>query len=121
MKKQLIAFGLLILSGSIAYAGEADVVSVEAAKSNDGSYRFEVTVSHQDEGWKHYVNKWEIVAPDGTVLGTRVRHHPHVDEQPFTRSLAGVTIPTETPEVSVRAHDSVHEYGGKVFNLKLSD
>ena len=38
--------------------------------------------------------------------------HPHVDEQPFTRSLGGVAIPSDVSRVTVRAGDSVHKYGG---------
>jgi hypothetical protein len=48
-----------------------------------------------------------VELPDGTVLGTRELLHPHVAEQPFTRSLAGVGLPDETDEVVVRASTSV--------------
>jgi hypothetical protein len=47
------------------------------------------------------------------LLGTRTLLHPHETEQPFTRSLAGVRIPNEVAEVTVRAHDRVHGYGGR--------
>ena len=43
-----------------------------------------VTVQHADTGWDHYADAWEVLAPDGTVLGTRTLLHPHTDEQPFT-------------------------------------
>jgi hypothetical protein len=70
-------------------------------------------VRHADEGWKHYADKWDVTAPDGTVLGTRILAHPHVDEQPFTRSLIGVKILESIDRVTVRGHDLVHGYGGK--------
>jgi hypothetical protein len=60
-----------------------------------------------------------VLAPDGTVLGTRVLQHPHVDEQPFTRSLSGVAVPPGLVQVSIRAHDSVHGWGGKTVTLTL--
>ena len=101
------------------YAGEADVVDVSVKQSGKNTYSFRVTVRHADEGWDHYANKWDVVAPDGTVLGTRVLHHPHVDEQPFTRSLSGVNIPDTVDTVTVRAHDSVHLYGGETKMVKL--
>ena len=44
---------------------------------------------------------------------------PHVNEQPFTRSLSNVVIPVGVKTVIIRAHDSVHEYGGKVITLEL--
>ena len=43
----------------------------------------------------------------------------HVEEQPFTRSLSGVKIPDGITKVTVRAHDLVHEYGGKVVTVTL--
>jgi hypothetical protein len=115
-----IAFILLLLFPLMAaHAGEADVIGVEAMKLADGAYRFDVTLSHSDEGWEHYADKWDVVGPDNSVLGTRTLYHPHVDEQPFTRSLSGVKIPAGISEVTIRAHDSVHEYGGRVVTVVL--
>jgi hypothetical protein len=100
-----------------AQAGEADVVGVEVSRSG-GGYRFDVTVHHADAGWDHYADRWEVLAPDGAVLGTRVLAHPHVKEQPFTRS-ATVTIPAGIERVVVRAHDKVHGYGGAEMTVDL--
>lgn len=97
-------------SGSLA--GEADVVGVEVKQQSDGTYRFDVTVSHADEGWDHYADKWVVTDKSGNILGERVLYHPHVNEQPFTRSLSGVKIPIELDTVIVKAQDSVHEWGG---------
>lgn len=102
----------LAFAAGTASAGEADVVGVKVTKESAGTYRFDVTVAHGDEGWDHYADAWDVVAPDGTVLGTRVLLHPHENEQPFTRSLGGVVVPDGITEVMLRAKDSVHEYGG---------
>lgn len=101
-----------------AYAGLADVTKVEAFLLG-GAWTFNVTVAHADEGWEHYADEWQVVAPDGTVLGTRTLYHPHVTEQPFTRSLGGVVIPDGMTEVTLRARDSVHGYGGQELTVKL--
>lgn len=98
-------------------AGEVDVVDAKAQCS--GSCRFDVTLLHADSGWDHYANRWEVLAPDGTVLGTRVLHHPHVREQPFTRSLGGISIPAEISEVRIRAYDSMHGNGGREITITL--
>ena len=111
---------LLWTFAAVGYAGEADVIAVEVTKISERTYQFTVTVLHADEGWKHYADKWDIVAPDGTVLGTRTLHHPHVDEQPFTRILSGVKIPEGIDSVTIRAHDSVHKYGGKTITVTLT-
>ena len=104
-----------------AGAGEVDVEKVTVSKDRDGIYSFSVTVRHADTGWDHYANKWDVMGPDGTVLGTRTLHHPHVDEQPFTRSLRGVAVPDGVKKVRIRAHDSVHEYGGKELEVELPE
>jgi hypothetical protein len=108
---------LLAVPSLAALAGEADVLAAKLTPAPDGSFRFDVTVRHADEGWDHYADAFEVVAPDGSVLGTRMLLHPHVDEQPFTRSLAGVRIPDDASEVTIRAHDSVHGYGGRELTV----
>jgi len=101
------------------HAGEADVVAVEVSRSAPGTYRFDVTVRHADSGWDHYADRWEVVAPDGSVLATRTLAHPHDQEQPFTRSLGGVKIPAAIDRATLRAHDSVHAYGGATIRVDL--
>ncbi len=100
-------------------AGQADVVAVDVRAAGPGAYDFDVTVRHADEGWDHYANRWEILAPSGEVMATRILHHPHVDEQPFTRSLSGVSVPPEIDAVTIRAHDSVHGVGAEVVTVPL--
>ena len=113
----LILLGLLFFP-MVAFAGEADVVKVAVERQGE-NYRFDVTVRHDDEGWQHYANGWDVVAPDGQIIATRVLSHPHVNEQPFTRSLSGVVIDPEITSVTIRAHDLVHGYGGEEKNVKL--
>ena len=105
---------------AISFAGEVDIVGVKAKTGQDGTWSFTVTVKHYDEGWDHYANQWEVLSPDGVVLGTRILLHPHVGEQPFTRSLGGVEIPEGVGKVIVRARDSVHGYGGEEMEVELS-
>ncbi|MEO1749016.1 MAG: hypothetical protein AAFR27_10465 [Pseudomonadota bacterium] len=104
---------------SVALAGEADVVAVTAERQAEGTWRFDVTVKHADTGWDHYADRWDVIGPNGTVLGERVLLHPHVEEQPFTRSLRGVLIPEDFERVIVRAHDSVHGLGGQEMTVEL--
>ena len=112
---------VLLLAAGGALAGEADVVDVQVSRGGDDTWRFDVTVRHADTGWGHYADAFEVVAPDGTVLGTRTLLHPHVDEQPFTRSLSGVAIPVGIAEVTVRAHDNVDGYGGAEMTVTLPE
>lgn len=102
-----------------AMAGEVTVVDAKARKVGGGTYRFDVTLRHADKGWKHYADNWEIIGPDGKLLGRRVLLHPHDQEQPFTRSLSRVSIPAGIKQVTVRGHDKVHGHGGKELVVKL--
>jgi len=100
--------------------GCADVIDVEiVADSDDGSYTFHVTVASADEDWDKYADEWVVRSEDGTALGTRTLVHPHVDEQPFTRSLSGVRVPAEIASVVVAARDSVTGYCGAVFEVAV--
>ena len=80
---------------------------------------FNVTVKHGDTGWEHYADHWRVLGPDGDELGTRILLHPHVSEQPFTRSLSGIQIPKGIDQVMIEAHDKVHEYGGAKLVVEI--
>ena len=114
-----VGFALFLVLPWPASAGNADVLAVDLIETDERVYTFNVTVQHADEGWDHYADRWDVVAPDGRVLASRVLLHPHVDEQPFTRSLAGVEIPAGIERVEVRAHDSVDGLGGATIAIDL--
>jgi len=118
MKKNIYPL-LLILPCLSVFAGEVTVVDASASPTGTGVYRFDVTLSHADSGWDHYADSWEVVAPNGEILGQRTLYHPHVEEQPFTRSLSGVIVPEGVDRVEIRAHDKVHGYGAQPFQIDL--
>ncbi len=109
-----------VLAGP-AVAGEVDVVDATARKDSGGTWTFSATLLHDDTGWDHYADRWDVVGPDGAVLGSRKLLHPHENEQPFTRSLSGVSIPDGISEVRIVANDSVHGTGGKAFIIELQE
>lgn len=117
MKKYILSISLLIVN--FAQAGEADVIFAKAACSEDRVCNFFVSVKHNDTGWNHYANKWDILTPNNKIIKTRILHHPHVKEQPFTRNLSNVSVPKGFDYVIIRAHDNVHKYGGKEFKVYL--
>jgi hypothetical protein len=118
MRRIYISLASCLICAS-ALAGEADVVGVKVTAESGGTFAFDVTVRHNDAGWAHYADKWEVMGADGTVYGTRMLAHPHDDEQPFTRSQSGIVIPEGVELVTVRAHDLVHEFGGKEMTVAL--
>lgn len=107
---------MLIVSSLMA--GEADVVDVEIIPLGGDKYRINTSVKHGDTGWEHYANRWDVLAPDGTVLGSRELAHPHENEQPFTRSLT-LSIPANISSVTIQANDLVHGLGGKTMAVDV--
>ena len=99
-----------------AETGCADVIDVEI--SGNGPYTFAVTVASPDTGWDKYADEWRIESEAGEVLGVRELTHPHVDEQPFTRSLGGMDIDPGT-SVVVAARDSVEGYCGERLTITV--
>ena len=93
----------------------ADAPVVEAAWLADGAVH--VTLSHPDSGWDHYADGWEVIDAAGTRLGFRALLHPHVEEQPFTRSLRPARPLPEGP-LFVRARCSVDGWNGAIVPLR---
>jgi len=116
--------GLLALS---VLAGLVQVAAADAPKVLDatvevqanGLYAFSVTVVHAEDGWSHYVDRWEVVDDSGKVLGSRTLYHPHEKNVPFTRSLANVAAPIGARQVTIRAHCSVDGYGDSELVVEL--
>ena len=111
------AFSVFCLSAPCV-ADSVEIVHAEA-QCRDRTCRFDVTLKHADSGWEHYADQWQIFDTDGNLLGTRTLFHPHVDEQPFTRSLAGVEIPANVSAVVIKARDSVHGVSQQNYILEL--
>ena len=110
------AMALTLLAAAPAMADPAEIVSAEAVRSGD-AWRVSVTLRHADTGWDDYADGWRVIA-DGEVVGTRVLAHPHVDEQPFTRSLT-LAIPEGAEAVEIEASTSVTGWGGERRPLTL--
>ncbi|WP_419797124.1 MAG: hypothetical protein ACNI26_12350 [Terasakiella sp.] len=93
-------------------ASGPEIIDAEMRFSPDSAtYNFAVTVRHDDSGWDHYADRYEIRSLEGAVLGVRVLAHPHVDEQPFTRSVGGIHIPKDLTYVLIRGRDNKGIYG----------
>ncbi len=109
-----------LLVASPAAAGDVEILGATATRTGE-TWRVSVTLRHADTGWEHYADAWRLLAPDGTVLGTRILHHPHVEEQPFTRTLSGVSVPEGTAVLRVEARDTVHGWSPDRLDLPLPD
>ena len=113
-----LAVLLLAVLAQEVVAGQVEIVHARFDKAGDG-WLVEVTLRHQDTGWDHYADGWQVVDGAGQVLGHRTLFHPHVDEQPFTRSLM-VRIPEGVHQVFVEAHDKVHGWSPQRLAVDLT-
>ena len=121
---RLITIGLslsLMLLLGFPFATLADEVNIEHTvfKKRGDAWTVETTLRHGDTGWEHYADAWRVVDEAGKELGKRELLHPHENEQPFTRSLSGMSIPSETRIVFVEAHDKVHGWSKQRIRVDL--
>ncbi|MBX2823968.1 MAG: hypothetical protein KTR33_04500 [Gammaproteobacteria bacterium] len=114
----LLSMLLALVPAQQLFANEVAVVDVTISANGGGSYRVNVTLLHEDAGWDHYANRWDVLDETGKVLGSRVLAHPHDNEQPFTRSLT-LNIPDTVKTITIRANDSVHETGGAEMSIEV--
>lgn len=101
-KPFFIVMSLLVTN--VVFASDIEIVKVKLTQQT-GTWRADVTLNHADTGWKHYADAWRLVDEKGSVIGKRTLYHPHVNEQPFTRSLYDFQIPINTKMIFVEAHD----------------
>ena len=118
MTKILSAVMLLSCTVSFVQAGQVEIVKTEFTRQGE-TWHIDTTLRHDDSGWSQYADAWRIVSETGDVLGTRVLYHPHENEQPFTRSLAGVKIAGEVHVVYVEAHCKVHGWRSQRLRVDL--
>lgn len=109
---------LLFAAPALALADPAQVSGVEATPGTNG-WRFDVTIAHADTGWEDHADGWRIELADGTVIGERPLAHPHVTEQPFTRSTSGVVIPEDTARVFIRTRTNVEGWADRTTPVAL--
>lgn len=110
--------GLVLLTG-LAQAGDVEIKNVYL-EQRSSTWRADVTLKHADTGWEHYADAWRLVDASGKLIGTRVLYHPHVNEQPFTRSLDNINIPAGTDIIFVEAHDKQHGWSPQRVKVDLS-
>ncbi|SEL42198.1 hypothetical protein SAMN05443999_105158 [Roseovarius azorensis] len=106
------------LIASVSAADEPQILDVAVAQSGTG-WRVGVTIAHPDTGWDHYADGWEVLDSDGNRLGYRILHHPHVNKQPFTRSLNNLVLSDGAREIFVRAHCSVDGWSDETVRVEL--
>ena len=116
---RILLLFLLIISSSISIASDANIIKASAELTSAQKFNISVTLEHADDGWDHYANAWRVYSVEGELIGERVLHHPHVNEQPFTRTLLGLSVPSNVNEVVIVAVCSTTGESKKSYKLKL--
>lgn len=123
MRRVTLWMTALVLVGTL-FSGMASANEVEVVKVRFEwqvhAWQVSATLRHADSGWEHYADGWRVVDAKGEVLGTRTLHHPHENEQPFTRSLGNVLVPPGVTTVFVEAHDKRHGWSGQRVRVDLN-
>ncbi|PIE14187.1 MAG: hypothetical protein CSA70_02550 [Rhodobacterales bacterium] len=121
MISPLAALAAVLLSTLMVVADTPEVLDVKTTRSGMG-WRIDVTLSHPDTGWDHYANGWEVLDAEGNHIATRELIHPHVKEQPFTRSLSNVMVPDGVRVIYIRARCSLQkDFVGPTIEVPLLD
>ena len=105
---------------AVPAVADSPVVKDVAMEKTGMGWRVSVTLSHPDTGWDHFADSWRIEDAEGKVLAVRKLMHPHVEEQPFTRSLSSVMLPDGTREIYVRAHCSKGGWHDETTKVKVA-
>ncbi|SFS00413.1 hypothetical protein [Yoonia litorea] len=103
-----------LFAPALALAGEPEIRAVDVDAD-----RVSVTILHDDDGWEHFADAWEVLDANGRSLGLRTLYHPHVEEQPFTRMLVGVPISEDADVIYIQARCSVDCWSDKRFEVRL--
>ncbi len=120
MKAFSLTTALLVAASAPAFGDDASIEAVTTSASGD-AWTFSVTLLHADTGWDDYADGWRVVLEDGTEVGMRVLYHPHVNEQPFTRSQSGIKIPAGTKTVYVEARTNADGWGAARFAVNVAN
>ena len=96
-----------------------DVVSAKVQARGADIFDFDVTVSSPYDTPQRYADAFRVMGKDGVVFGERKLLHDHAGEQPFTRDLYGVNVPSGIRAVVIQARDQTHGYGGQTVEVFL--
>ncbi len=93
---------------------------IEASVTRDGAaYDFSVTMSSPYDSPQRYADGLRVTGDDGVVYGVRELVHDHANEQPFTRGLEDVQIPSTVRSVTIQGRDQVYGWGGDTVEVEL--
>lgn len=120
----VVGLALTMLGGQAGYAEQSDphIADVKVKRDSPdlaGIYHIKVTIEHEDTGWDDYVDAWEIIGSDGSVLGIRPFFEPELERTKTVTALAGVVIPEDVKKVTIRARKHPQGYQGEAVEITI--
>ncbi|MEP4546249.1 MAG: hypothetical protein ABJ000_08720 [Saccharospirillum sp.] len=109
----------LAFSETDAEQRHPDVIDVSVSATGDNRFTFQVTLSSPYDTPQRYADAFRVMTDEGDTLGVRELLHDHASEQPFTRSLSGVSIAPGINRVIVQGRDQEFGYGGQTMTVSL--
>jgi hypothetical protein len=98
-----------------------DVVAPDPTTLSTTTTRVAVTLSSPYDTPARYADAIRVRSTDATTIyGTLKLGHGHATEQPFTRTLTGLQIPTGVTTVIVEGHDHVNGWGGRTLTVQVT-
>lgn len=78
-----------------------------------------VTIQHDDSGWDHFADGFEVQAPDGTRLGYRELTRPNVGQRTQDVDMTGLKLPEGIGYVLIRTRCSLVGWAAEPVRLDL--
>jgi hypothetical protein len=110
-------------TSSTSSAGQLfpDVVALDPTTLSTPTTRVAVTLSSPYDTPARYADAIRVRSTDATTIyGILKLGHDHATEQPFTRTLTGLQIPTGVTTVIVEGHDHVNGWGGRTLTVQVT-
>lgn len=119
-----VLFGLSLINVTAQAASSSteqfpDVLAAKVTPRGGNVFDFDVSVSSPHDSPQRYADGFRVTDKKGRLLGERKLWHDHAGEQPFTRDLYGVSIPSGMSVVIIQARDQKDGYGGKKIEVSL--
>ncbi len=105
--------------GDVTGQTHPDILSAQLTAAGDGTWNLAATVSSPYDTPQRYADAFRALTLDGTELGVRVLTHDHAAEQPFTRTLTGLTIPEGATQITVEGRDLANGWGGDTVTIPV--
>ena len=107
---------LLIMFIHNAQAGTVEILAVEFHKTGMDTWSVRVTLKHDDMGWEHYADNWQIVNENGKILKVKeVIEDDYLKRVPLKRELLNRALKEIIEDLKVTKVENYHFLTDKII------